>query len=232
MGRIPLAICIGVVAAAHVEAALVIDFEVFRVEDAQIHDRPGVLEFDGFRITSVPPPGNAFRYVSPGTLHSLFAGSTSVWNGQSNAENVLTAIDETPFTLLSIDLAAIGPGALEPSGPTDPGPFDLTFTATHVDGGTTANTFTINTEFLAFDTFHFTGFENVVSVSWFQGSGFNPPAAPLPGEASHQFDNIRISPVPEPSAVVTWLGCISLLLAGLRRAVERRHIERAVGNGC
>jgi hypothetical protein len=196
------------IAAVQVRAAIILDFESLRADDALLHDHPGALTFEGFTITSVPPLGNALRYSTAGTMHPLFAGSTALFNGQSNAENVLAAADGSAFSLLSIDLAAIAPGASDPAGPTDPGPFDLTFSGTLAGGGSVTNTFRVNNRFLNLERFDFTGFDRIVAVSWFQGAGFNPTGPPLQGEASHQFDRIVVagSPVvPEPTTALIWL---------------------------
>lgn len=200
-----IAVFILVLALAPVaEASIILDFESFRQDDALLHDHAGVLTISGFTLTSVPPPGNAFRFVSAGTLHPLYAGSTGLWNGQSNALNVLAREDGGAFNLLSIDLADLPPGANESEGPFNGGPYDLTFTGATAGGGVVSNTFTINNTFLQFETFSFVGFENVLSVSWLQGSGFNPPTPPGPGEQTHQFDKIVVEAVPEPSSVALW----------------------------
>ncbi|MGQ0637142.1 MAG: hypothetical protein ACT4QC_21245 [Planctomycetaceae bacterium] len=199
-------VVVAVALAGSADAAVVLDFESLRVEDNQLHDHAGILEFQGFRLTSVPPPQNAFRFVSAGTLHTLFAGSTALWNGQGEAESILTAVDGGAFALLAMDLAAIAPGANDPEGPFDPGPFEFTFTGTTAGGETVSNTFTVNHTFLEFETVHFTGFGNVVAVSWFNGRGWNPPTPPVPGDTSAQFDNIVLgNSVPEPSSLVVFL---------------------------
>lgn len=207
-----------------VQAAIVLDFESLRSDDSLIHDHAGLLEFSGFQILSVPPPGNAFLYRSAGTLNPLFASSTALFNGQSNAENVLRTSDGGAFALLSIDLAVLPPGASDPLGLSDPGPFDLTFTGTLASGGTVTNTFTINNTFLTLETFTFTGFGSVVSVSWFQGPGFNPPG-PSP-DATHQFDNITLAPVPEPSSLVTWLAVAVVVTRFASRLPAGRRSSR------
>lgn len=221
-GRVMIALCLSLWITAGAQAApVILDFESFRVDDALIHNHAGELEFQGFTILSVPPPGNAFRFSSAGTLHPLFPGSTALWNGQSNAENILTASNGGAFSLFSMDLAALPPGASDPAGMTDPGPFDLTFTGTRSGGSTVSNTFTINNTFLALERFAFTGFQNVTSVSWFQGSGFNPPGPPLPGQATHQFDRIVVAPVPEPSSLLLFLlGGAGVLLSRTTRRPE------------
>ncbi len=205
--------------------AFVLDFENFRVEDAQLHDQPGQIDLGGFRLLSIPPPGNAFRFVTAGTLHPLFPGSTALFNGQSNAEIVLTAIDGSPFSIYSIDLAVLPPGANDPAGPFDPGPFEINFVATTPSGGTKSQSFTINHSFLALERVFFSGFENVTSVRWLQGTGFNPPGPPGPTETpTHQFDNIHVAAVPEPSSSVligTGFSLVAVRLASRRRAHHR-----------
>lgn len=207
------------VVSASCNGAIVLDFESLQVVDNQIHDHAGVLEFQGFRITSVPPPGNAFRYRTAGTLNPLFAGSTALWNGQSNAENILTTSDGNPFSLLSIDLAVLPPGASDPAGLTDPGPFNVTFAGTRSNGSTVTSTFTINNTFLTLETFNFTDFNDVVLVSWFQGPGFSPGNQIGPFDPTHQFDNIVVAPVPEPTScmIFTVLTTTAITLVFPRR---------------
>lgn len=209
-----------------IQAGVVLDFESLCVEDDQLHDHDGILEFDGFRLTSVPPPGNAFRFVSAGTQNGLFPGSTAIFNGQSNAAIVLEATDGSPFSLLSIDLAVLPPGVNDPHGPWDPGPFGLTFFGDIAGGGTVSQTFTMNNMFLSLETFVFSGFQNVETVTWYQGTGFTPPGPPGPGEIpTHQFDNVvldvpEVSPVPEPSSMAIFGGLAVLCAA--RQALKRR----------
>jgi hypothetical protein len=64
-------------------AAVVLDFKSFRQEDALIHHHPGIIELNGFKLTSIPPPANALHFSSAGAHNPLYAGSTGLWNGQS-----------------------------------------------------------------------------------------------------------------------------------------------------
>jgi hypothetical protein len=79
--------------------------------------------------------------------------------------------------------------------------------------------------FLTLETFSFTGFDDLVSVTWFQGGG--PPESP-----THQFDIVVVEPVsvPEPSplallglgaaALAGWHWCRGSLIPTHRRAAS------------
>jgi len=82
--------------------------------------------------------------------------------------------------------------------PVSVGPYDLSFIGTKLDGSTVTNTFTI-TNFLILDTFTFSGFTDLVSVSW-------------SGQAT-QFDNIVVTSAPVCSSTITTID-------GLRAEVD------------
>jgi hypothetical protein len=126
----------------------------------------------------------------------------------SPPDNVITLThdDGTPFSLLSIDLAR--------NFPFDPAP-TVTFIGTKAGGGTVTESFTVTTPegVRAFQTFAFTGFTDLVSVSWGQ---------PVLADGLHQFDTIRLAVIPEPSTL-TLAGIGGVALVGL--AVRRRRPE-------
>ncbi len=130
---------------------------------------------DGFVfITSPLPPGddsfNAFVTVEDGRAD--FTGSAALAVNFFGDTVTLTASGAGVFDLQSIDLAEI-------FGSTP----SVTFTGEVFGGGTVTQTFTLD-GLAGAETFIFSsGFDNVVSVSWDQGTF----------TSSHQFDNIVIA---------------------------------------
>ena len=185
--------------AGKAEASIVvIDFEVLKHEDdSDGADIGPIYSEDGFTLTAqhFSPIANPPSFQTFGTLSNLFAGSTALSHSRSLGEIILTETGGSPFNLISIELAE-HPGRDTSGNPADSGPFDMVFTGTQVGGSTVSQTITVDS-FLTLKTFEFFGFDNVVSVNWFQGGG--PPSSP-----THQFDNIVVSPIPEPTSLVVF----------------------------
>jgi hypothetical protein len=97
----------------------------------------------------------------------------------------------------------------------------LSFVGITASGNAVINTFTVNNTFLTLETFNFSGFDDVIVVSWLQGQGYNPSCGP-PGNFVHQFDNIVIrSAVPLPPSFVFWIA--GILASGASVAVRSRR---------
>jgi hypothetical protein len=106
-----------------------------------------------------------------------------LFNGNDAGITLLTQVGGGAFTLSSIDLNGFG------------GIVPVTFTGTRADATTVSQTFTTDALFSTLETFNFTKFTNLASVSWVQ-------VAPY-----HEFDNINVSAasatsVPEPFTVL------------------------------
>lgn len=127
------------------------------------------------------------------------------------------------FSLLSIDLARENQfnnpsnnGILYPS---------VTFTGTKQGGTTVSQTFTVDQSGFDFETFAFSGFTDLVAVTWSQ-----PPFGSTPGSPGlHQFDNIvldvpGVAAVPEPSTLIS--GGLAGLF-GLGALYRRRRAVKA-----
>jgi hypothetical protein len=108
------------------------------------------------------------------------------------------------------------------------GTFTVEFIGAFADSTTIDQTFTVNDSPDALQTFDFTGFTNVVSVAFTQGS--NAGGTPYTGQSSaYQFDNVDLtlpggsstSITPEPSSVLL-LGTGLMGLASL--AVRKRAL--------
>jgi hypothetical protein len=181
---------LGVLAAAPVRADLIeLNFQDINVQNG---------------TTFVPGPylGQGFTLSSTGGFNAYGPQSGANFKGQTGLSPLpgsavrLARTDGGSFSLLSIDLAPVGGGAIAPVNPT------VTFTGTLAGGGTVSNTFTVTTPAgtQAFQKFDFTGFDGLTRVDWSQ------PSIPLPqGQGLHQFTNIDLqtpSAVPEPSSLV------------------------------
>jgi VCBS repeat-containing protein len=139
------------------------------------------------------------------SLTGFFAGQKSLAPILGSAIQ-LNATGNSPFTLLSIDLAR--------NFDFDPAP-TVTFTGVLQAGGTVTESFTVTTPAgdAAFQTFDLTGFVNVVAVDWTQATNAS--------EGAHQFTNIGIqegaSAVPEPGTLLLVFSGLGVVLAQARR---------------
>jgi hypothetical protein len=136
--------------------------------------------------------------VSSTSLAEFFAGSTTS----------MTASDSSPFQLNAIDLASWAVG--------QSGTMTITFNGIRIDGSTVSQSFSVpnsgaSTPALQHFAFGAT-FSNLASVRFTQGTNSVGTA--------FQFNNISVSPVPEPSAA--WLlGSSFLLLLSVSRVRPR-----------
>ena len=195
---------------ASVRAATVLDFNdvspgtltVFSPYQSQGFT---LVSSSGGWVFNSPDTGNGF----PQTVGSnpFYAGENAL-AAFAPGTIALTQTDGAAFSLLSIDLAR--------DFAFDPAP-TVTFTGTLVGGGSVTETFSVTTpsgEPGSFETFSFTGFTDLASVSWDQ---------PDVAAGLHQFSDIRLSAaIPEPSslilATVGALGC--LLLVWRRNSID------------
>lgn len=165
----------------------------------------------GFSLTAANPQTgfpSGFQAYGPNSI--FFAGATGVvaFPPPAGADNVirLTQDNGRPFSLLSIELSR--------NFSFDPIP-TVTFTGTRAGGTTVAESFTITIPpgTAAFQSFAFTGFSNLQSVTWGQ---------PILAAGIHQFTNIELlAPVPEPSARLLIATGFGMLLIARRRLAAR-----------
>jgi hypothetical protein len=147
---------------------------------------------------SPKPTGNNPFYAGANGLAAFVPATITL--AQTNGD---------PFTLLSIDLARNFAFDLPPS---------IAFTGTLAGGGTVMETVMVSTSSppLNFQTFDFTEFTRVTSVSWDQETDGS--------QGVHQFTNIHLligAAVPEPPALTLLALGILLTPAYTRRLRQR-----------
>ena len=145
----------------------------------------------GFTFTSGGSKFDVWQASSP-NLPSLNPADTSLFEFYAGVSTTLTD-GGSPFTLSSIDLAPVIAGGT--------GTFTVTFTGTHPDMSTVSQTFTVNDSPDALQTFAFSGFTNLVSVAYAQGTNSGYFGSQ---DTACQFDNVVVSAssVPEPGTLL------------------------------
>lgn len=177
-------------------SAVVIDFDSLEVANSSLnYISSGTYTEDGFTISGDP------MYYAGQNHVDHYAGSAGLHLRSSFAQITLNDSVNNAFSIESIGLSVLQNGGVSP---------DVIFTGTLLDGGTVTQTFSV-TEF-GFTDFQFdSGFTNLVSLAWNQGSAQNN---------AHQFDNIVLNAysVPETTSFLLFaLGIAGLLLSRRRR---------------
>jgi PEP-CTERM motif len=164
----------------------------------------------GFTFASGGSKFDVWQASSP-NLPSLNPADTSLFEFYAGVTTTLTD-GGSPFTLSSIDLAPVIAGGT--------GTFTVTFTGTHPNTTTISQTLTVNDSPSALQTFAFSGFTNLVSVAYDQGTNSGYFGSQ---DTAYQFDNVVVSgsSVPEPDTLLM-LGSGVLAAAGaLRRKLNK-----------
>ncbi len=165
-----------------------------------VYAQQGFTFTDQVNVRNVPGGFLADQASSP-DLPGLSPANTSLLEFYAGSTTVLAPVSNAAFALLSIDLAQYKVSQ-------STGTFSVQFDGRHPDNSTVSQIFTVDrfagTPVL--ETFTFSGFTNLTSVSFTQGSGSNGTA--------YQFNNLVIDPgttVPEPGTLLL----IAVNLAGL-----------------
>jgi hypothetical protein len=207
-----IAVVVSIAFASAAANATIITFDSLEVPGNSVSQFPTYTE-SGFIFTSSECPsgsGCALAFSSGWQNNTEFyAGSAGLFNNNNSATTTLRKGGGGSFSVSSIDLARLKNSNASAS--------DVTFIGTLDVGGTVSQTFgglATSPGTFAFTSFSFTGFTNIVSMSWDQTQANN----------GHQFDNVNVTgsvsvPVPEPTTLLL----LGVGLAGLGFARKRVH---------
>lgn len=187
----------------------VLDFDSLIHTDVNFSYHGRLYSEDGYNLNAKFDSINIpdFGFASWGTLSQNYTGNPSLINDAGPGFTTLTKADNQLFNLLSIDLAGlfIEFPAFGVTG------INVTFTGTKVDNSLISQTFTGP---LTSSTYTFNNFTNLSKVEWLQDNDTL---------GLHQFDNIVLSPIPEPSMALL-LGGGLIGMAVLRHKKLIKHI--------
>jgi hypothetical protein len=155
----------------------------------------------GFKLDDITMT-SAYGFATWGSSNMFFSGSTALMNNNDAGITRLTQVGGGAFNLASVDLTVMYPGL------TGDGNVAVTFTGTKLDNSTVMQSFNVNDG--APQTFTFTGFTNLASVSWADNATY------------HQFDNINVAAVPEPETYAMFLAGLGLMGFVARRRIAAR----------
>lgn len=194
---------LSITSAAFIGHAVTLDFEGLAGTQGQVVTfyEPVVMT-NGFKLAASYEYGpTEFNSLLPGDPASNYTGSTALETSGGTID--LTRADGGAFNLTSLDVANSGKQK-EWNHPTT----TIDFVGTKADGSVVSRSFTTDTTD-ALQTVTFDGFTDLVSVSWNEGYTYSN---------NHQFDNVNVQAVPEPSSLaVLGLGSFGILRR-LRRA--------------
>jgi hypothetical protein len=169
-------------------SAAVLTFESLASTDGNFSVGATYTE-QGFKLDDLTAAG--YGFAAWGTSSPFYSGSTALMNNNDAGITKLTQVGGGAFQLNSVDLTVMYPGL------TGDGAVAVTFTGTKLDNSTVMQSFNVNDG--APQTFTFTGFTNLASVTWTDNATY------------HQFDNINVAAVPEPETYAMFLAGLGLM---------------------
>ncbi len=181
----------------------------------------GSYSQDGFTLSSQSSAFYIWEASSP-NLPGTNTADTSLFEFYAYSTTTLSH-GGSEFSLDSIDLAPLIAGGS--------GTFTVTFTGTFADLSTVSQTVTVGDGTPPeLQTFDLTGFDNVESVTFTQGtnSGFFETQ-----DTGYQFDNLVVSAgavsTPEPSSVpFVSISLLGLIAVSIKRSVSRQAVSKTL----
>jgi len=176
--------------------AAVIDFESLAHNDDGVVEHGSSYEEDGFLLVNA----SVYPFATFGQQSgNVYSGSTALFNDNDNGETILTKADGGWFQLNSIALAE-----LNPTGDS----FSVTFTGWLHTGAAVTQTFSLDglpgAQTFVFDD----DFTQLTSVHWLNAAAY------------HQFDDIDVAPVPEPSTMLLFAAGLLTVAVGRRKGKD------------
>jgi hypothetical protein len=185
--------------------AAVMTFESLALNDNAIHSVGSTYTESGFTLSYSGQIGLLYY----GTQRSGYQGSTALFPYSVNNSIRLTKVDGGAFDFASIDLTDFAGGSNTQNT-------TFNFTGTRADNST-VNQSVIVDALSGFQTFNFSGFNNLARVEWQSTSG---------GASTPQFDNITLgaptttTSVPEPFTIIgTVIGGTAAI--GMRKKLKQ-----------
>jgi len=177
--------------------ATVLDFETLAHTEEYAAVGNTYVE-DGFYLKNTASGDPQFAVWGEAAIYG-YTGSAALFNDNANGQTVLAMVNLNAFTLSSIDLSELSFADYEEQTV-------VTFTGLRSDGTDVYQSFTLDNAF-GLETFAFSSlFTDLIMVRWLQTADFC------------QFDNINVTPVPEPASLLLFAcGLLSVAFTGKKR---------------